>query len=65
VSIKNAENKITRALACGWVHGNGQYGPGRYMKLSKADRRAFIRNRRAEAANNAWKPVAIATEVAQ
>jgi hypothetical protein len=65
MSTKNADNKITRALACGWVHGNGMYGPGRFMRLSKADRRSLITNRRKEAANNAWVPVIINAEGAQ
>ena len=51
---------IERAYACGWVHGNGRFGPGRFLNLSKDERRSFIRNQaRANKADNRWVPVTI------
>lgn len=57
------QRTIERALACGWTHGNGLFGPGRFMKLSKADRRNYLSNQaRNGKADNAWKPVKIVPE---
>lgn len=60
-TISNTGHRtIERAYACGWVHGNGRIGPGRFLKLSKADRRSFIRNQaRAKKADNRWVPVTV------
>ena len=62
---QTGQRTIERALACGWVHGNGRYGPGRFLKLSKADRRSYLINQaRASKANNGWVPVAASVEEA-
>jgi hypothetical protein len=55
---------IERALACGWTHGNGLFGPGRFMKLSKADRKKYLTNQARKAkASNGWVPVKIVPEI--
>jgi hypothetical protein len=42
------------------VHCNGRIGPGRFLKLSKAELRSFIRNQaRAKKADNRWVPVTV------
>jgi hypothetical protein len=56
---QTGQRTIERALACGWVHGNGRIGPGRFLKLSKADRASFRRNQARTQSNNAWVPVKI------
>lgn len=54
---------IERALACGWTHGNGLFGPGRFMKLSKADRKKYLTNQaRRKKPRNGWVPVKIVPE---
>lgn len=32
------QRTIERALASGWVHGNRICGPGRFLKMPKAER---------------------------
>ena len=60
---QTGQRTIERALACGWVHGNGRFGPGRFLKISKAERRAYLSDQsRAKKANNAWVPVKIVRE---
>jgi hypothetical protein len=55
---------IERALACGWKHGNGLFGPGGFLKLSKADRKKHLINQARKAkANNGWVPVKIVPEI--
>jgi hypothetical protein len=55
---------IERALACGWIHGNGLFGPGRFMKLSKADRKKYLINQARKAkASNGWVSVKIVREI--
>jgi hypothetical protein len=52
------------AYACGWVHGNGLFGPGRFLKLSKADRKKYLTNQARKAkASNGWVPVKIVPEL--
>ena len=59
---QTGQRTIERALACGWVHGNGRIGPGRFLKLSKADRASFRRNQARTQSNNAWVPVKIVAD---
>lgn len=55
---QTGQRTIERAHACGWVHGNGRYGPGRFLKLSKADRKSYLINQaRAKKSSNGWVPV--------
>lgn len=56
---QTGQRTIERAHACGWVHGNGRIGPGRFLKLSRSDRRSFLRNQAHAKANNAWVPVTV------
>jgi hypothetical protein len=61
---QTGQRTIERALACGWTHGNGLFGPGRFLKLSKADRKKYLTNQARKAkASNGWVPVKIAPEI--
>ena len=64
-TISNTGHRtIERALACGWTHGNGLFGPGRFLKLSKADRKKYLTNQaRRKKPCNGWIPVKIMPEI--
>lgn len=63
ISNNNAALKIDRARNLGWSPALPQrFGPGRWLRLSKRERRVIRANLRRLQNNNAWRPVVAAGE---
>lgn len=63
ITNTNAALKIERAHCLGWSPAlPPRFGPGRWLRLSKRERRVIRANLRRLEINNAWRPVVAAGE---